>query len=215
MLTGDEESSKIGPKRVNSGYNAHVPLRSTEIARKSIPEGKTLSLETMSLETRLINSKNEPTFNLLGPLVQFVVDPADASGAFGLIQGVVAPGVTIPLHSHADPEVIFVLDGALEFLQHNGKAGRWLTARRGETISIPGNAKHALRNNSAESTSLLLVTTPNIYGFFRAVANPFNPSSKSAPPTPADMERLMALAAKHNYWLASPEENATIGLNLF
>jgi quercetin dioxygenase-like cupin family protein len=139
------------------------------------------------------------------------VDPADAGGTFGLIQGVVAPGIAVPLH--ADPEVMFVLDGALEFLQHNGKAGRWLTARRGETISIPGNVKHALRNNSAENTSLQLVTTPNIYGFFRALANPFNPRSKSASPTPADMERLMALAAKHNYWLASPEENAAIGLS--
>lgn len=167
----------------------------------------------MSLQTRLINSKNEPSFNLLGPLVQFLVDPAEAAGAFGLIRGVVAPGVVIPLHSHAAPEVMFVLDGALEFLQHNGKAGNWLTARRGEIISIPGNVKHALRNGSPGNTVLLLVTTPNIYGFFRALANPVNPDSKPAPPTPADMERLMALAAKHSYWLASPEENAAIGLN--
>jgi quercetin dioxygenase-like cupin family protein len=173
-----------------------------------------LSLGTLSSETRLINSKNEPTFNLLGPLVQFVVDPADAGGAFGLIQGVVAPGVAIPLHSHADPEILLVLDGDLEFLQHDGKAGRWLTARRGEIISIPGNVKHAMRNTSPENTSLLLVTTPDIYGFFRALATPPNPQAKSAQPGPADMERLVALGAKYNYWLASPEENAAIGLNL-
>jgi quercetin dioxygenase-like cupin family protein len=179
------------------------------------PEETPLSLENLSLETRLINSQNEPAFNLLGPLVQFVVDPADAGGAFGLIQGVVAPGVAIPLHSHADPEVMFVIDGALEFLQHNGKTGRWLTARCGEIISIPGNVKHALRNSSADNTSLMLVTTPNIYGFFRALANPLNPDAKPAPPTPAAMERLVALAAKHRYWMASPEENAAIGLDGF
>ena len=173
-----------------------------------------MSFETQLLETRLINSKNEPTFNILGPDVQFLVHPPETAGAFGLIRGIVAPGVVIPLHSHADPEVMFVLDGALEFLQHKGKASRWLTARRGETISIPGHVKHALRNSSPQSTSLLLVTTPNIYGFFRALANPFNPDSKPAPLTPAGMERLMALSAKHNCWLASPEENAAIGLNL-
>jgi quercetin dioxygenase-like cupin family protein len=169
----------------------------------------------LSLETRLINSKNEPAFNILGPEVQFLVDPAEAAGAFGLIRGVVAPGIAVPLHSHADPEVILVLDGALEFLQHNGKTGRWLTARRGEFISIPGNVRHALRNSLPTSTSLLLVTTPNIYGFFRALASPVSPDSKPAPLTPADMERLMALSAKHNYWLASPEENAAIGLKGF
>jgi quercetin dioxygenase-like cupin family protein len=166
----------------------------------------------LPFETRLINSKNEPTFNILGPEVQFLVDPAEAAGAFGLVRGVIAPGVAIPLHSHADPEVMFVLDGALEFLQHDGTAGRWLTARRGEFISIPGNAKHALRNSTPENTSLLLVTTPNIYGFFRAIATSVNPDSKPGPLTQADIERLMALSAKHNYWLASPEENAAIGL---
>jgi quercetin dioxygenase-like cupin family protein len=148
----------------------------------------------------------------MGPLVQFLVDPSETTGAFGLIRGIVAPGVAIPLHSHADPEVLFVLGGALEFLQHDGKAGRWLTARSGETISIPSNVKHALRNSSLENTSLLLVTTPNIFGFFHTLASPIDIDLQPAPPSPADIGRLMALAAKHNYWLASPEENAAIGL---
>lgn len=174
-----------------------------------------MSLDTLSLKTRLINSKDEPTFNILGPNVQFLVEPDEAAGAFGLVRGVVAPGIAVPLHSHADPEVMFVLDGALEFLQHDGKSGHWLTARAGEIISIPSNVKHALRNSSQENTSLLLVTTPNIYGFFRAIANPVNSVSKPGPLTPADMERLMTLSAKHNYWLASPEENAAIGLHGF
>lgn len=80
------------------------------------------------------------------------------AGAFAFIRGVIAPEIVIPLHSHADPEVIFVLDGALEILQHNGKVVRWLTTHRGESISILGN-KHALRNSSSENTSILLVTT--------------------------------------------------------
>jgi quercetin dioxygenase-like cupin family protein len=178
------------------------------LERNQFPEGNPLSSET-----RLINSKNEPAFDILGPEVQFLVDPAEAAGAFGLIRGVVAPGIAVPLHSHADPEVMFVLEGALDFLQHNGKTGRWLTARRGEFISIPGNVKHALRNSSPEHTSLVLVTTPNIYGFFRGVAKPVNSNSKPRPLTPADLEQLMTLSNKHNYWLASPEENAAIGLN--
>jgi quercetin dioxygenase-like cupin family protein len=176
---------------------------------------KHLSLETLSLKTRLINSKDEPIFNILGPEVQFLVEPVEAAEGFGLIRGVVAPGIAVPLHSHADPEVMFVLDGALEFLQHDDKSGRWLTARAGEIISIPSNVKHALRNSSHEETSLLSVTTPNIYGFFRAIANTVNSGSKPGPLTPADMERLMTLSARHNYWLAPPEENAAIGLDGF
>jgi quercetin dioxygenase-like cupin family protein len=51
-------------------------------------------------------------------MVQFLVDPTEAANSFGLIRSVVAPGVAIPLHSHADLGVMFVIDGALEFLQH-------------------------------------------------------------------------------------------------
>lgn len=215
IRNGEKVFSKIGPKRSILGTTRACRWVLLMLKGNQHLEESTLSPETLSLETRLINSKNEPTFNILGPEVQFLVDPVEALGAFGLIRGVVAPGIAIPLHSHADPEVMFVLDGALEFLKHNGKAGRWLTARRGEVISIPGNVKHALRNSSRENTSLLLVTTPNIYGFFRAIANPVKPDSKPGPLTPADMEQLMALSAKHNYWLASPEENAAIGLDGF
>ena len=35
------------------------------------------------------------------------------------------------------------------------------------------------------------------------------------PPTPQDMQRLLDLAAQHNYWMASPQENAAIGLSGF
>jgi quercetin dioxygenase-like cupin family protein len=169
----------------------------------------------MPVQTRAVHSSSEPLFHILGPVVQFLVDPADASGAFSLIRGVVAPGIAVPLHSHADPEVIYLLEGSLEFLQYNEGSSRWLTAEAGEVICVPGNAKHALRNSSSEPVSLLLATTPNIYSFFRELAKPFEPDQPIAAPTPVEMQRLLSLSAKHSYWIASPQENAAIGLNGF
>ena len=169
----------------------------------------------MPVQTVVKNSGSERLFNILGPVVQFLVDPADASGAFGLMQGLVAPGIAIPLHSHADPEVIYVLEGTLEVLQYSEDSSRWLTARPGDVISIPGNIKHALRNGSSERVTLLLATTPNIYSFFRELAKPFEPDQPVGAPKPAEMQRLLTLSAKHNYWIASPQENAAIGLNGF
>ena len=166
----------------------------------------------MALQTQLIHSNSAPLFNILGPLVHFLVDPADASGAFGLIQATVASGIAVPLHSHADPEVIYLLEGALEFLQYDGNSSRWLTARHGEIIRIPGDVKHALRNTSPEPTTVLLATTPNIYSFFRELGQPYDPGRSAGPPTPEDMQRLLALSTKYNYWIGSPEENAAIGL---
>src|SRR5258708_37408235 len=73
----------------------------------------------------------------------------------------------------------------------------------------------ALRNTSPATVTLLLTTTPNIYRFFRELGKPFHPDQPLGPPTPQDMQRLLDLAAKHNYWTASPQDNEAIGLSGF
>src|SRR5882724_1133573 len=166
----------------------------------------------MPAQTQVIHSSNEPLFDVFGPLLQFLVTPAQTSEAFALMRSTVPPGVAIPLHSHADPEVLFVLEGELEVLQDHGASSRWLCAMPGETICISGGEKHALHNSSHAPASVLLTTTPNMYRFFRELGKPFHPGQLVEPPTPEDMQRLRILAAQHNYWMASPQENAAIGL---
>ena len=120
------------------------------------------------MQTQRIGSSGAPLFNVFGPfgpLLRFLVTPAQTSGAFAFMRGIVPPGVAIPLHSHADPEVLVVLEGELEVLQ-DGPSSRWLAAKPGETICIPGGIKQALRNAPAGPAVILLTTTPNIYGFF-------------------------------------------------
>jgi quercetin dioxygenase-like cupin family protein len=192
-------------------YQMQIGNESTIFSLRNIRLGKT----NMSAQTRLVNSSNEPWFNVFGPLHQYLVAPADVSGAFALMRAIIAPGIAIPLHSHADPEVFFILEGTLEFLQHDSDSSRWLTASSAEVICIPGGVKHALRNSSSAPVTVLLATTPNIYGFFRELEKPFHPDEPAGPPTPEDMQHLLTLAAKYNYWIASPQENAAIGLTGF
>jgi quercetin dioxygenase-like cupin family protein len=166
----------------------------------------------MALQTQLIDPAQQPVFDIVGPKVRFVVEPAETSGAFGIIEGVIEPGVIVPLHSHADPEVFFVLEGRLEFLRHDGASGRWMTAGAGEVVSIPSGVKHALRNTSSSTpVKALLTTTPNIYGFFHELSRP---SQSNGRPTEEEMQRLFKLAAKYGYWMASPEENEAVGISL-
>jgi quercetin dioxygenase-like cupin family protein len=169
----------------------------------------------MPLETTIIHSSDAPLFNVFGPLQQFLVPPSDTSGTFGIMRAVVPPSIAIPLHSHADPEVFIVLEGLLEVLRWNGKASQWLAAGVGDAICVPGGLKHAIRNNSTASTAILLATTPNIYEFFREIGKPYDPADPVGPPTQEDMRRLLGLAAKYQYWIGSPQENAAIGLTGF
>ena len=59
------------------------------------------------MQTQLIGSSGSALFDIFGPLLQFLVTPAQTSGSFALMRGVVPPSIAIPLHSHADPEVLF------------------------------------------------------------------------------------------------------------
>jgi uncharacterized protein YaiE (UPF0345 family) len=130
------------------------------------------------------------------------------------MRGTIAPGIVVPLHSHPDPEILYISQGAIEVFQGAGPNAEWSTVCAGETVSIPGNIKHAIRNTSGHPAITILVTKTGIHRFFEELAQPFDPNQPPAPPTPEQMQNLVALAAKYSYWMASPEENAAIGISL-
>ena len=83
-----------------------------------------------------------------------------------------------------------------------------------DVVSIPGNFRHALRNNSPSPTTTITVSKQELYSFFRELARPFDPNSPPSPPTPEQMQQLISVAKKYGYWLASRHENAAIGISL-
>jgi len=156
----------------------------------------------------------DQTFNVFGVLLNFLVTPAETGHEVSFFKGILPPGVVIPLHSHAEPEIFYVLEGSLEVYRECGQPQRWSTTQPGGVVAIPGNVKHALRNTTSTPTTVLLVTQEELYNFFRSIAKPFEAGQMPAPPSPEDMQQLFVAAAKYHYWMGSPEENATIGISL-
>ena len=156
----------------------------------------------------------DQTFNTFGVLLNFLVTPNETGDEISLFKGILPPGVVIPLHSHAEPEVFYVLEGSLGVYRESGQPQGWSTTQPGGVLAIPGNVKHALRNTSSTATTVLLVTQEELYDFFRSIAKPFEVGQMPAPPSPEDMQQLFVAAAKYHYWMGSPEENAAIGISL-
>jgi quercetin dioxygenase-like cupin family protein len=154
------------------------------------------------------------TFIVLGVLLQFLCTPEQINDPISVMRGTVPPGVVIPLHSHADPEIFYVLDGSLEVFQAEGPSAGWQAVNAGEVVSIPGNVRHALRNTSPSPITSITVSKQELYSFFRELAQPFDPNKPPVPPTAEEMQQLFQVAAKYEYWLGSPEENAAIGISL-
>jgi quercetin dioxygenase-like cupin family protein len=164
-------------------------------------------------ETQPSRNVDKQVFNAAGVLLQFLASPEEVGDAICLIRGTMPPGVAVPLHKHAEVELLYVLEGSLEFFM--AKEGtQWATAGMGDVIAIPSNVKHALRNRSSLPVTLALVTKSHLYAFFRELAKPFDPNQRPAPLTPEEMQELFEVAAKYGYWMASPDENAAIGLSI-
>lgn len=161
---------------------------------------------------QLTYAVDKQVFNAAGVLLQFLAAPEDVGDGICLIRGTMPPGVAVPLHSHEDLELLYVLEGTLEVYRSNGGSTGWTKASVGGAVVIPGDVKHALRNASSLPVILALVTKSQLYAFFRELAKPFDPLLRPMPPTREEIQELLAVAAKYGYWLASPEENAAIGL---
>jgi len=156
----------------------------------------------------------DQTFNVFGVLLNFLITPNETGHEITLFKGTLPPGVVIPLHSHAEPEVFYVLEGSLEVYRESGQPQGWSTNQPGGVLAIPGNVKHALRNTSSTPTTVLLVTQEELYNFFRSIAKPLEAGQMPGPPPPEAMQQLFAAAAKYHYWMGSSEENATIGISI-
>jgi quercetin dioxygenase-like cupin family protein len=149
-----------------------------------------------------------------GTLFEFLASPDETGSEICLIRGMIPPGVAVPLHSHSDVELFYVLEGSLEAFQAgNGNHG-WVSFGQGNIVSVPGNTKHALRNSSPLPATAVIVTTSKLYSFFQEVSKPFDRDRKATRPTPEEIQRLTETAARYGYWMGSPEENAAIGLIL-
>jgi len=147
-------------------------------------------------------------------LVEFLASPSEAGAEICLIRGTIPPGVVVPLHSHADVEIFYVLEGSLESFQAGDGISRWTTVGAGDVVTVSGNTKHAWRNCSSFPAIVILVTTSKMYEFLNEITKPIDADQSMSPPTAEEIQELFRIAARYGYWMSSPEENAAIGLSM-
>ena len=149
-----------------------------------------------------------------GTLFEFLTSPGEVGTEICLIRGTVPPGVAVPLHSHPDVEIFYILEGSVEaFQSRNGTQG-WASFSAGNVVTIPENTKHALRNTSTLPATMAVVTTSKMYEFFHEVSKPFDADQSATPSTPEEIQEFLRTVARYGYWMGSPEENAAIGLHI-
>jgi hypothetical protein len=121
----------------------------------------------------------------------------------------------VPLHSHWETEWLFVLEGMIQVWADRPEQPQWIEIAAQESVLIPPQARHAIRNTSDTPAFVLLVAAARIGHLFEQIATTLAPGQvPSLLPTPELIQRFLAKQAEYGYWSASPEENAAIGIHL-
>lgn len=171
-------------------------------------------LKAMVKELTTVVKANERTIlNLLDGARMEPLSPSKED-AYCVMKGTIPPGVSVPLHSHADAESFYVLSGEVQALVQTEDGLEWEILRPGDFVHISGGAKHAWRNVSREPTETLIVCTAKLGSALREMGQLASNGGKHIP-TKEDIQRLMEISERYGYWLASREENAAVGISLF
>ncbi len=149
--------------------------------------------------------------DVLGVRVQVFAELGSDEDDLCLIRGRVPPGVVVPLHAHADREVLYGLGGTTEVWTGSAGGGAWQAVSAGGLADVSGGAPHALRNRGDAPADSLLVTTRRIAGLFREIGCPVG-AVPAGPPSSARLDALVTALHARGYWLASEAENAAFGL---
>lgn len=137
------------------------------------------------------------------PTNEYLTDLSGNAEDYCLIRCTLPAGVAVPMHSHADRETFYVVSGRVDALSE----GRWQQLGPGDVFDVRDAARHAWRNSSQADASMICATTIRMARFLQDIS-----AADGSPEEQA--QRFRGLVKAHGYWLASPEENAAVGLDV-
>ena len=137
-------------------------------------------------------------------------------GEVVVLRGTIPPGRAVPLHTHPDPETFYLISGTVEGLViSSSEEVSWAQIEHGGAWHVPPDLRHGWRNPADEPAVLMLMTTPNLGEWFLEAGTPLSSLDQIQwPPSEKTLARMFEAAARHSLWLASPEENATVGISM-
>jgi quercetin dioxygenase-like cupin family protein len=144
------------------------------------------------------------TIAVVGDIYRFLAVGAETDGRYCTWEATVPPGGGPPPHTHSrEVESFYILEG--EITVH--LEARQLVAKAGAFVNIPIGSLHSFRNESGQTARMLISVAPaGLEEMFFEVGQPMAPDATITPPaTPAEIEHLLAIAAKYGIEFRLPQ----------
>jgi len=145
------------------------------------------------------------TYSAVGDKYVMLATGEETAGAYCLTEATVPPGGGPPPHYHTrEEEAFYVLEGEITFTAGD----RTVVGRPGTFLQIPRGMPHAFKNQTATSARMLIQCVPA--GFEKFMASFATelpaPDSPPLPPSPAEIEKLLAVAPQYGIVLLPPRQ---------
>ena len=143
------------------------------------------------------------TVGVVGDVYRFLATGEETNGKYALWEAIVPPGGGPPPHAHSrEEEGFFVLEGEISIIVD----GQHLTARPGTFVNLPVGTLHSFGNATDKPAKMLISVAPaGLEKMFFEVGHALPVGATAAPPpTPADIEKLLAIAAKYGLEIHAP-----------
>ena len=149
-----------------------------------------------------MTTQTDLPFNVLGVELEWKLRSKDTDGQYCALLATVPPQCMVPPHQHVEQEAFFVLEGTAEFAALADGTLQWSPVKAGQMINIPSDSVHGFRNVSDRNVQCLITAHPAIENFFLEAGTPM--PSEPAPPTMAEIERVLQIARKHGQHFLPP-----------
>jgi quercetin dioxygenase-like cupin family protein len=123
----------------------------------------------ISSPSLVIRAGEGKKFDVLGAHLVWKARGADTQDTFTLAEQTLAPADSIPRHRHPYPETFYVIAGEVEFTFFDVPAGTPHILRKGDTVVVPSNMYHAIKNAGEADAILLDIAALAHQQFFDAV----------------------------------------------
>jgi quercetin dioxygenase-like cupin family protein len=157
----------------------------------------------MSHAPTLRSSTDGRTYAIVGDVYRFLATGAETDGRYAQIEALVPPGGGPPPHVHRrEEEGFYILDGEITFQIGDQR----VVATKGMFANMPIGVPHSFRNESHRPARMLITVAPaGLEQMFFEVGVPLPEGATSAlPPTPAEIEKLLAVAPRYGVEIQLP-----------
>lgn len=143
------------------------------------------------------------TIGVVGDVYRFLATGDDTDGKYALMEAIVLPGGGPPPHIHRrEQESFYVLEGEVSFWAGTER----IVLGAGNYLSIPIGLVHAFKNEGDQAARMLISMAPaGLEKMFLEVGRPLaEGATMTEPPSPAEIELLLAAASRYGVEILPP-----------